>query len=95
MSKKYPKSEAQASNYLSDKPAYMSWDTDSEQEKALAFTTYSKALEESSHSVASSTSRDFRGLTTYADGRPGLRASDFDWFRPGQAAPTKRYHCFC
>jgi len=89
MSKKYPKSEAQASNYLSDKPAYMSWDTDSEQEKALAFTTYSKALEESSHSVASSTSRDFRGLTTYADGRPGFRASDFDWFRPGQAAPTK------
>ncbi len=87
MSKKYPKSEAQASTNLSDKPAYVSWDSDNPQDQTLAFTTYSKALEESSHSVA--TTRDFRGLTTYADGRPGLGAGDFDWFRPGQAAPTK------
>jgi hypothetical protein len=33
--------------------------------------------------------RDLSGLTSYIDGKPGLRSSDFDWFRPGQAAPTK------
>ena len=69
-------------------PAYVSWASEGDQE--LAFSTYQKALEESSHSTAGQTyQRDFRNLTDYAGGRPGLNSSDFDWFRPGQAAPVK------
>ena len=67
-------------------PAFVSWDTQDSLEKDKAFKTYSKAIEESSYSVAN-TMRDFRGLTSSIDGKPGLRSSDFDWFRPGQAAP--------
>lgn len=67
-------------------PAFVSWDTQDALEKDRAFKTYSKAIEESSYSVAN-TMRDFRGLTSSIDGKPGLRSSDFDWFRPGQAAP--------
>jgi hypothetical protein len=87
--KKYPKSDSVQSNHNSDSPAYVSWDSSSEEDKSIAFTTYAKAIEEASHSVAATTNRDFRGLTSYADGRPGLRSNDFDWFRPGQAAPVK------
>lgn len=86
---KYPKS---ANNIITNdsegSPAYISWASDDPAEQELAFSTYARALEESSHSVAN-VQRDFQGLTSYADGRPGLRAADFDWFRPGQAAPVK------
>ena len=85
---KYPKSKMQDSQVLSDQPAYVSWASDNEEDISKAFSIYGQALEESSHSVAN-VQRDFRGLTTYAGGRPGLRPADFDWFRPGQAAPVK------
>ena len=69
-------------------PAYVSWASEDNQD--LAFSTYQKTLEEASHSTAgASYQRDFRNLTNYAGGRPGLNAADFDWFRPGQAAPQK------
>ncbi len=80
---RYPKSEENARSEIIEGPAYVSWDTD---DKEKAFTTYAKALEESSYSAANYR-RDFSGVTSYADGRPGLRGVDFDWFRPGQAAP--------
>lgn len=71
-----------------DSPAYVSWASEDDQE--LAFSTYQKALEEASHSTAgASYQRDFRNLTDYAGSRPGLNSADFDWFRPGQAAPQK------
>ncbi|MHA1289783.1 MAG: hypothetical protein ACTSPB_20565, partial [Candidatus Thorarchaeota archaeon] len=88
---KYPKSsnDNNITNVDSDSnPAYVSWDSDDVNERSRAFATYADALDTASHSVAN-VQRDFQGLTPYADGRPGLRASDFDWFRPGQAAPVK------
>ncbi len=76
------------SDELINGPAFVSWDTEDSIEKDKAFKTYSKAIEESSYTVANNTMRDFRGLTTSIDGKPGLRSTDFDWFRPGQAAPV-------
>jgi hypothetical protein len=83
---RYPKSEQDSRDIASGGPAYVSWADD--KDRAAAFSTYGDALEEASYSVANRR-RDFSGVTTYTDGRPGLRGSDFDWFRPGQAAPTK------
>ena len=87
---KYPKSANNKIATSEDQslPAYVSWDSEDEDQVSQAFATYADALDTASHSVAN-VQRDFQGLTPYADGRPGLRASDFDWFRPGQAAPTK------
>lgn len=61
----------QDSQVLSDQPAYVSWASDNEEDISKAFSIYGQALEESSHSVAN-VQRDFRGLTTYAGGRPGF-----------------------
>mgnify|MGYP005813406081 CR=1 FL=1 len=80
---RYPKSENDRKLELSG-PAYITWEDNPDQ----AFRTYAEAMEEASHSVAN-TRRDFSGVTSYADGRPGLRGRDFDWFRPGQEAPVK------
>lgn len=70
-------------------PACVSWAFDTNK----AFDIYGQALTESSQSLVHTTKanyrRDFRDLTTHTGGRPGLRSSDFDWFRPGQSAPTK------
>jgi len=87
MKNKYPKSKMINDANHQESPAYISWESEENQE--LAFSTYAKTLEEASHSTASSYQRDFRNLTDYAGGRPGLNSRDFDWFRPGQAAPTK------
>jgi len=88
MKNKYPKSKMIENAKNSEAPAYVSWA--SEENEEYAFSTYAKTLEEASHSTAgSSYQRDFRNLTDYAGGKPGLNGSDFDWFRPGQAAPVK------
>jgi hypothetical protein len=83
--RKYPKSDDNRKRELIDGPAYVSWANEDDQQQA--FETYAQALEEASYSVANYR-RDFSDITSYADGRPGLRGADFDWFRPGQAAPT-------
>ncbi len=83
---RYPKSEDDNRKALGEGPAYVSWDTDKERTKAIA--TYSQALEESEYATANYR-RNFEGVTSYADGRPGLRSADFDWFRSDQAAPVK------
>jgi hypothetical protein len=82
---KYPKSRAR-DGVDGQGPALVSWANEATQEKA--FDTYASALEEASYSVANYR-RDFSGVTSNTDGRPGLRNVDFDWFRPGQAAPIK------
>lgn len=56
---------------------------------------YTKALHAASSNVVHRASADrngrgdYSGLSTYVDGKPGFTSKDFDWFRPGQAAPTK------
>jgi hypothetical protein len=73
-------------------PAYLSWASDNPQQQSSAFNDYTEGLKDASYAIANTYgngNRDFRGLTNYIDGGPGLRAQDFDWFRPGQAAPVK------
>ena len=84
--KKSPNSEPSTSNGKTD-PAYVSWDNKEERDKAME--SYSDAVQEFSSAAYSSRTRDFSDLTTYLSGRPGLRGSDYDWFRPGQAVPEK------
>lgn len=89
--KRYPKSSIVDAS-IERGPAYISWED--EENRELAFSSYTKAIQEVSEiSVVQRTEasqrRDFSGLTPYADGKPALNSSDFDWFRPGQAAPTR------
>ena len=65
--------------------AYVSWASESNREESLA--AYGSALIKASDNIIHAQNRDFSGLTSYADGKPGLNSRDFDWFRPGQAAP--------
>ena len=84
---KYPKSNA--NEIITNQEAYVSWDSEDPEEVSKAFSIYGQALEESLHRSQANYQRDFRGLTEYAGSRPGLNGRDFDWFRPGQAAPCK------
>ena len=87
-SKKYPKSESDAHNSRKGEPAYVSWEGDKEdREKGLG--AYNDAIQEFASASYSSRTRDFSDLTTYLSGRPGLRNSDYDYFRPDQAVPEK------
>jgi len=74
--------------FPSDGPAYVSWEgSKADQEKNLQI--YTKAIQESATASYSSRIRDFSDLTTNLSGRPGLRNSDYDYFRPDQAVPEK------
>jgi hypothetical protein len=88
--KRYPKSSIVDAS-IERGPAYISWED--EENRELAFSSYTKAIQEVSdisvQRAEASQRRDFSGLTSYADGKPALNSSDFDWFRPGQAAPTR------
>ena len=93
MAKKYPKSESIQNAELADMSAYVTWgdDVDSRQ-KALDAT--SGSLEEFvGIQKAEASSRrygyDFSNLAPNVGGRPGLTRSDYDYFRPDEAVPTK------
>ena len=74
--------------FPSDGPAYVSW-AGSKADQAKNLQIYTKAIQESATASYSSRIRDFSNLTTSLSGRPGLRNSDFDYFRPDQAVPEK------
>ena len=75
-------------NFPSDGPAYVSWEgTKAERDKSLE--VYTQAIQEVATAASSSRTRNFSDLTTYLSGRPGLRTSDYDYFRPEQAIPEK------
>ena len=87
MAKKKPSPNA-PENFPSDGPAYVSWEgTKAQQDESLKL--YTQAIQENSSASFSSRTRDFSDLTTNMSGRPGLRNSDFDYFRPDQAVPEK------
>ena len=69
-------------------PAYVSWNGNKE-ERDKALDVYGKGIQETAHAAYSSRLRDFSNLTTSLSGRPGLRNSDYDYFRPDQAVPEK------
>ena len=75
-------------NFPSDGPAYVSWaGSRAEQDKSLQI--YTNAIQEAATASQSSRTRDFSDLTTRLSGKPGLRTSDYDYFRPDQAVPEK------
>ena len=78
--KKYP--------HNSEGPAYTSWSSDNGEDKEQALSSLSEAVQITQGSY-NSRRRDFSDLATNLGGRPGLRQSDFDWFRPEQAVPVK------
>ena len=73
-------------NFPADGPAYVSWDgTKAERDESLEI--YTSAIQESASASQSSRTRDFSDLTTSLSGKPGLRNSDYDYFRPDQKVP--------
>ena len=87
MAKKKPSPNA-PENFPSDGPAYVSWEgSKAQQDESLKL--YTQAIQENSRASFSSRTRDFSDLTTNMSGRPGLRNTDFDYFRPDQAVPEK------
>ena len=87
-SKKYPKSESDAKNSKQSEPAYVSWEG-SKQDRENGLGAYNDAVHEFSTASYSARTRNFSDLTTYLSGKPGLRNSDYDFFRPEQAVPEK------
>jgi hypothetical protein len=84
--RKYPKS--QETNF-DDVSAYVSWDSTDEAQRQAAIASYGEAVSEFSYASLGSRRRDFSDLTSNLSGRPGIGQQDVDWFRPGQAVPTK------
>lgn len=75
-------------DFPADGPAYVSWDgTKAEQTESLQI--YTNAIQEAASASFSPRNRNFSDLTTRLSGRPGLRESDYDRFRPDQAIPEK------
>ena len=67
--------------------AYVSWDSEDPKDRDRAIAAYSDAIPEFSSASLGTRTRDFSDLTGPLSGRPGLRQTDFDWFRPGSATP--------
>tara|TARA_R100000808_G_scaffold23947_1_gene53978 strand:- start:23668 stop:25956 length:2289 start_codon:yes stop_codon:yes gene_type:complete len=75
-------------NFPSDGPAYVSWAGTKAQE-AESLQVYTNAIQEAATASQGSRTRDFSDLTTRLSGKPGLRNSDYDHFRPEQQVPEK------
>ena len=73
-------------NFPPDGPAYVSW-AGNKAQQAAGLKIYTSAIQESATASTSSRTRNFSDLTTSLSGRPGLRESDYDYFRPDQAVP--------
>ena len=86
-SKKYPKSESDGPQDKNES-AYISWG-DNKEERDKAMSAYTDAVQEFSAASYGSRTRDFSDLTSKLSGRPGLRNSDYDWFRPDQRVPER------
>jgi hypothetical protein len=94
MAKKYPKSEAIQDASLIGAEAYVAWGDDLAS-KREALKASSESLTEFTGVQKSSAGmtarfRDYSGLTTNTDGRPGFLKSDYDYFRPDEAVPVKQ-----
>jgi hypothetical protein len=74
--------------FAADGPAYVSWEG-SKADRDESLKIYTKAIQESASASYNSYTRNFSDLTTNISGRPGLRNSDFDYFRPDQRVPEE------
>ena len=73
-------------NFSSDGPAYVSW-AGNKAQQADSLKIYTSAIQEAATASYSSRTRNFSDLTTNLSGKPGLRSSDYDYFRPDQKVP--------
>ena len=72
--------------FPSDGPAYVSW-SGTKAERSKSMEIYTSAIQEAATAASSSRTRNFSDLTTSLSGKPGLRDSDYDYFRPDQKVP--------
>jgi hypothetical protein len=74
-------------------PAYISWDYKTPQARDKALAKMAEAVDGyqaiQTSKADHSRTRNFEGLTTNVDGRPGLTWSDYDYFRFSESVPTK------
>ena len=82
---KKPSPNAKVS-FPSDGPAYVSW-AGSKADQTKSLEVYTSAIQEAATAGQGSRTRSFSDLTTNLSGRPGLRESDYDSFRPDQKVP--------
>jgi len=75
-------------NFPADGPAYVSWAGNKEQQ-SRNLQIYTQAIQEAATGSQGSRTRNFSDLTNSLSGKPGLRNSDYDYFRPEQAVPEK------
>ena len=75
-------------NFPSDGPAYVSWAGNKEQQ-TQNLKVYTQAIQEAATASQGARTRNFSDLTTHLSGKPGLRNSDYDAFRPDQQVPEK------
>ena len=73
-------------NFPSDGPAYVSW-AGNKAQQAAGLKIYTSAIQEAATASQGSRTRNFSDLTTTLSGKPGLRNSDYDYFRPDQTVP--------
>jgi len=83
---KYPKSKQKDLEYLAEHSAYVSWDSDDTKDRDVALAKYSQSL---GTFTSANNGRNFKDLTTHQGSRPGLRNSDYDYFRPNERVPSK------
>lgn len=83
---KYPKSKQEDLEFLANNSAYVSWDSDDAEGRDIALAKYSQSL---GTFTRANNGRNFKDLTTHQGSRPGLRNSDYDFFRPNEAVPSK------
>lgn len=91
MGKKYPRSEAEHLAKLNSQvPSYISWDLEDPKAREIALLAMGQSVA-SYQAVAThgARTRNFQSLAPKMDGKPGLLWSDYDYFRPEEAVPTK------
>ena len=71
---------------MSENSAYVSWDSDDTKGREAALAKYSQSL---GTFTSANNGRNFKDLTSHQGGRPGLRSSDYDFFRPNERVPSK------
>ncbi len=84
---KYPKSKQKDLEYLSENSAYVSWDSNDAEGRDVALAKYSQSL--GTFTYANNGGRNFKDLTSHQSSRPGLRNSDYDFFRSNERVPSK------
>jgi hypothetical protein len=75
---------------MAQEPSYLTWDNDSEREKAYADSADNVNAYDGVQKAFAYDNRTFLDIETYRSVRPGFDRSDYNAFRPGEAIPSKQ-----